>query len=105
MKDPKMICLAVRGQAAISALILTNDSGNLTLHAFSFTDETVTTAMPKAFEMLGLPPDTHIQATVVVWPVPEGMLDAHVVARFATAVQANDVAYFYSLANSKGGQA
>jgi hypothetical protein len=105
VNDPKMITIARRGQAAIAALVLTHAEGGARLHAFSFTDESIKTAVPKALGMLGVPRDANIEVAVVVWDVPESMLDAHVVARFAAAVQANDTAYFYGLANSKGGQA
>ena len=100
-----MICIACRGTAAIAALILANTDGEQTLYSFAFTNETVATAVPQALAMLGIPGDAHIHVNVVAWNVPSSILDAHVVSHFAAAVQANDVAYFYGITNSKGGQA
>ena len=105
MTDPKMVVLAIRGTVPIAALVLANKDGNLVLSAFTFTDETVKTAIDKTMALLGVEPGQHISLTTHVWPVPEGVLDAHVISRFAAAVQAKDTAYFYGLANSKGGQA
>lgn len=105
MKEPKSIVIARRGQSAIAALILMQTDNDLALHAFSFTDETIATAPTKAFEYLGIEPEQHLNMLVFVVDIPEAILDAHVVAKFAAAVQANDTAYFYSLTNSKGGKA
>lgn len=105
MTDPKIIVLAIRGQIPVAALVLANKDGEAILSAFTFTDETVQTAMNKSMEMLGVEKSQHISVTTFVSKIPDGVLDAHVISRFAEAVQAKDMAYFYSLANSSGGQA
>lgn len=105
MTDPQIVVLAIRGQIPVASLVLANKDNELILSAFTFTDETVKTAMDKTMALLGVEPGQHVSVTSVVWTIPEGVLDAHVISRFAAAVQAKDVAYFYSLTNSKGGQA
>ena len=104
MTDPKIVVLAIRGQVPVAALVLANRDGELILSAYTFTDETVKTAIDKTMELLGVEKSQHISVTNFVWKIPDGVLDAHVISRFAAAVQAKDMAYFYGLANSKGGQ-
>ena len=105
MNEPQGIHIARRGRLAIAALVLTNTDGNAVLHAFSFENEAVGTAAQKALRMLGVPEDAQLRITVSISDIPESTSDEQVIARFAAAVHAEDVPYFYSLVSSKRGQA